>query len=215
MIQLEGLKPDAAEKALADAGLTNVVPDKPETKKGCDGTIVAQTPLEGTTVKPNDKVTYTVCAAPDPVRVPNNLVGTSASSAESRLRELGLVPKIVRVDDAAKKDEVLEVAKAGDEVDPGTEITVKVSNAELVKVPDVENETFETAQALLEREGLIAEPVFVLVDGEPGTVIKQLTKAGKEVKRNSKVQLQVIQEVDPDPSISASAGTGEGGGEGE
>jgi beta-lactam-binding protein with PASTA domain len=55
----------------------------------------------------------------------------------------------------------------------------------------------------------------VLVDGEPGTVIKQLTKAGKEVKRNSKVQLQVIQEVDPNPSTSTSAGTGEGGGEGE
>jgi beta-lactam-binding protein with PASTA domain/predicted Ser/Thr protein kinase len=215
MIQLEGLKPDAAEKALADAGLTNVEPEKPQTKKGCDGTIVAQTPLEGTTMKLSDKVTYTVCTAPDPVTVPGDLVGTSASSAESRLRGLGLVPKIVRVDDAAKKDEVLEVENAGDEVDPGTEITVKVSNAELVKVPDVENETFETAQALLEREGLIAEPVFVLVDGEPGTVIKQLTKAGKEVKRNSKVQLQVIQEVDPNPSTSTSAGTGEGGGEGE
>ena len=83
-----------------------------------------------------DKITYTVCAAPDPVTVPKDLIGNTASSAEARLRELGLIPETRSVDDAAKKDEVLEVEKAGEKVDPGTEITLTVSNGELVEVPD-------------------------------------------------------------------------------
>ncbi|WP_433792859.1 Stk1 family PASTA domain-containing Ser/Thr kinase [Actinoplanes sp. CA-252034] len=215
MPNLDGMKPAEAEAELTRLGLTNFTAQTPDTKNDCDGTVVDQDPEKGATVEKTAKVSYKVCNAPDPVEVPGDLVGGPASTAESRLTSLGLKADIQPVNSSAEKDRVLSVEKAGSQVDPGTTITVKVSNNALVKVPDVENKPFDGAQALLEAQDLIAEPSFVQADGVPGTVISQDVKAGKEVKRNTKVKLTVIGEPDPNPSTSTSTGTGEGGGEEE
>ncbi|MEU8658616.1 Stk1 family PASTA domain-containing Ser/Thr kinase [Actinoplanes philippinensis] len=215
MPDLFGKKPAEAEAELTRLGLTNFTAQKPDTKNDCDGTVVQQDPGKGATVEKTAKVSYKVCNAPDPVTVPDDLVNGPLSTAQSRLTSLGLVVDVQRVNSSSEKDRVLDVEKAGSQVDPGTTITVKVSNNALVQVPDVENKPFEGAQALLEAQDLIAEPSFVQADGVPGTVIRQLTEAGKEVKRNSTVKLQVIAEVDPKPSNSESTGTGDGGGEGQ
>ncbi|MFC4066066.1 Stk1 family PASTA domain-containing Ser/Thr kinase [Actinoplanes subglobosus] len=209
MPDLEGMKPEEAEAELKRVGLTNYTAQKPDTKKDCDGTVVSQSPSKGATVELTAEVTYKVCNAPDPVTVPKDLVGGTASAAEARLTSLGLTADIQSVNSSAEKDRVLSVEKAGDKVDPGTTITVKVSNNSLVKVPDVEGKPLVGAQALLEAQDLIADPVFVQADGEPGTVIGQSVQADKEVKRNTTIQLQVIAEVDPNPSVSESAGTGD------
>ncbi|GIE80973.1 serine/threonine protein kinase [Actinoplanes philippinensis] len=213
MPDLKGLKPAEAEAELTRVGLTQFTAQAPETKNDCDGTVVGQDPGKGATVEKTAKVSYKVCNAPDPVEVPKDLIGGTANAAEARLTSLGLRADIQSVNSSAEKDRVLDVEKAGSEVDPGTTITVKVSNNALVKVPDVENKPFEGAQALLEAQDLIAEPSFVQADGVPGTVISQDIKPNKEVKRNTKVKLTVIGEPDPNPDPSSSSGTGEGGGE--
>jgi hypothetical protein len=212
MPKLEGLTPAEVEAELTRVGLTNAKPLPPDTKNDCDGTVVEQDPEVGTNVTATDPVTYKVCNAPDPVSVPNDLVGSPLSAAQSRLTSLGLEIKVERVNSSAEKDRVLKVEKAGSKVDPGTTITVTVSNNALVKVPPVEGKSLEAAQALLEAADLIADPQFVQADGEPGTVISQGTKSGKEVERNTTIKLTVIAEVDPNPSTSESTGTGEGGG---
>jgi beta-lactam-binding protein with PASTA domain/predicted Ser/Thr protein kinase len=213
MPRLEGLTPAEAEAELTRVGLTNATPLPPDTKNDCDGTVVDQDPKPGANVTATDPVKYKVCNAPDPVRVPNDLLGSPLSAAQSRLTNLGLKVNVDRVNSSSEKDRVLKVEKAGDEVDPGTTITVTVSNNALVKVPPVEGKSLEAAQALLEAADLVADPQFVQADGEPGTVITQGTKAGKEVERNSTIKLTVIAEPDPNPSTSESTGTGEGGGD--
>jgi beta-lactam-binding protein with PASTA domain/predicted Ser/Thr protein kinase len=214
MPKLVGLTGEEAQAELERVGLKTYTASA-ETKKDCTGTVSDQSPDSGTTVQLTQAVTYKVCNPLAAVKVPNDLQGVSAGAAEARLSSLGLNPKIQRVNSTAEKDRVLEVEKAGQEVAPDTTITVKVSNNALVKVPEVENKSFDAAQALLESQDLIAEQILVQADGVPGTVIKQLTEAGKEVKRNSKVQLQVIADTGtPDPSGSASAGPGTGAGTG-
>jgi serine/threonine-protein kinase len=214
MPKLQGLTPKEAQAELERVGLKTYTASD-ENKKDCTGTVTEQNPGPGTTVALTQPVTFKVCNPLAAVTVPNDLQGVSAGNAEARLSSLGLTPKIQRVNSTAEKDRVLEVEKAGQKVDPGTTITIKVSNNALVKVPDVENKSFDAAQALLESQDLIAEQIDVQADGTPGTVIKQLTEAGKEVKRNSKVQLQVIVEAgNPEPSGSASAGPGGGAGTG-
>jgi beta-lactam-binding protein with PASTA domain/predicted Ser/Thr protein kinase len=213
MPKLEGLTPAEVEAELTRVGLTKATALPPDTKNDCDGTVVAQDPKAGATVTATDPVTYKVCNAPKPVEVPDDLEGSPLSTAQSRLTNLGLKVDVNRVNSSSEKDRVLKVEKAGDQVDPGTTITVTVSNNNLVKVPPVEEKSLEAAQALLEAVDLIADPQFVQADGEPGTVISQGTKAGKEVERNTTIKLTVIGEPNPDPSTSESTGTGEGGGE--
>ncbi|BEL10573.1 Stk1 family PASTA domain-containing Ser/Thr kinase [Actinoplanes sichuanensis] len=213
MPKLEGLTPQQAQAELTRLGLTNVKAQTPDTDKDCDGTVTDQNPDPGTNLTATDPVTYKVCNAPKPVQVPEGLIGSPLSAVQAQLTSLGLEVEVQRIDSASEKDRVLKVEKAGQEVDLGTQITVTVSNNALVKVPLVENKSLEAAQALLEASDLVADPQFVQADGDPGTVISQGTKAGKEVARNSTIKLTVIAEPDPNPSTSESTGTGEGGGD--
>ncbi|MEU4156190.1 Stk1 family PASTA domain-containing Ser/Thr kinase [Actinoplanes sp. NPDC026670] len=213
MPKLIGLTPQQVQAELTRVGLTNAKPLPPDTDKDCDGTVTDQDPTAGANVTATDPVTYKVCNAPEPVEVPEGLIGSPLSAVEAQLTSLGLEVDVQRIDSASEKDRVLKVEKAGQKVDRGTQITVTVSNNALVKVPLVENKSLEAAQALLEASDLVADPQFVQADGEPGTVITQGTKAGKEVERNSTIKLTVIADPDPNPSTSESTGTGEGGGD--
>jgi beta-lactam-binding protein with PASTA domain/predicted Ser/Thr protein kinase len=213
MPKLEGLTPQEVQAELARVGMANAKALPPDTDKDCDGTVIKQDPAPGANVTASDPVTYKVCNAPKPVQVPEGLIGSPLSAVEAQLTSLGLKVDVERVNSSSEKDRVLKVEKAGQEVEPETTITVTVSNNALVKVPLVENKSLEAAQALLEASDLVADPQFVQADGEPGTVITQGTKAGKEVERNSTIKLTVIADPDPNPSTSESTGTGEGGGD--
>ncbi|GAA0427420.1 serine/threonine protein kinase [Actinoplanes capillaceus] len=207
MPTLVDLTLDQANAELARVGLTNVVPKKPTTGEDCTGKIVDQDPQPGTTTELTQQVTYQVCNKPDEVPVPENLVGGTSASAKKTLEGLGLEVDFRSVDSVAEKGQVIEVESEGEKVPPGTTITVKVSNNNLVIVPDVLNRSQETAEALLEENFLTFDVVFVQADGEPGTVISQDPKAGKKVKKNTQVKLQVIAEADPNPSGSPSPDT--------
>ncbi|MCO8276533.1 Stk1 family PASTA domain-containing Ser/Thr kinase [Actinoplanes sp. TRM 88003] len=214
---------DAVE-ALEAAGIKNHSADAPQFESGCKGTVVKQDPGKGKTVGATDQVSYQLCLKPEQVEVPNNLVGSTRESAQSALRGLGLKVDPQDIDSLKPIGIVVDVEKAGRDVDPGTEITIKVSNGRLVKVPDVVGKNLATAQGILEERGQFNVNQIDVQDpnGVPGTVVEQTPKANATAEKGDRVTLSVIAEPDdpgteptPDPTdTEPPGGTGNGGGTG-
>ena len=219
MPQLEGLTNQEAAKALQQAGILKVTPEPPEFKSGCDGTVVKQDPAVGQPVGAEQTVSYQLCQKPEKVEVPDNLEGSTREAATNQLKSLGLRVDIKETASLKQAGIVLEVEKAGREVDPGTEITVQVSNGRLVKVPDVVGKSAATAQGALDNAGQFNVTIQEVEDpnGQPGTVVAQTPKAGSTAEKGDKVTISVIVEPDPGSSEPTDPGTespGNGGGTG-
>nr|WP_221380898.1 Stk1 family PASTA domain-containing Ser/Thr kinase [Actinoplanes polyasparticus] len=221
MPDLVGMTNAEAVKALQAAGITNSSSDAPEFRSDCKGTVVKQEPGKGATVGANDPVSYQLCQKPDKVEVPN-LVGSTRESAQTQLRGLGFKVDPQEVDSLKQAGIVVEVEKEGREVDPGTEITIKVSNGRLVKVPDVVGKSLANAQGVLENAGQFNVNTVDVQDpnGEPGTVIEQTPKANTTAEKGDRVTLSVVAEPDDpgtdptDPTQTETPGNGDGGGTG-
>ncbi|MBG0560525.1 Stk1 family PASTA domain-containing Ser/Thr kinase [Actinoplanes aureus] len=213
MPTLVGLTADEAKAELAKVQLTGQ-PQDPTVDKDCDGKIIAQDPQQGAAVEPNQTVSYTVCNAPEPVEVPEGLDGGTQAAAEAALRDRGLKPVIREVNSAQPKGQVLKVEKEGQEVDPGTEITVEVSRGNLVEVPNLVGKSVEVASALLEEKGLTPSTELATngEQGSPGQVVKQSVKAGKKVEKGETVVLTIVGE-ETDPSTPPSGDPSEPPGE--
>ncbi|WP_250000620.1 Stk1 family PASTA domain-containing Ser/Thr kinase [Actinoplanes sp. M2I2] len=219
MPDLSGKTDAEAVRALAGAGITEYDADSPEFRSDCKGTVIKQVPKAGSQVGADDKVTYQLCQKPERVEVPN-LVGSTKESAQSQLRGLGFKVDPQDVDSTKPPGIVTEVEKAGREVDPGTTITIKVSNGRLVKVPDVVGKPQGTAVGILENAGQFnVSFTEVEGEGEPGTVTEQTPRANTVAEKGDQVTLTVIVqpdepgETDPtDPTETESPGTGNGGG---
>jgi serine/threonine-protein kinase len=218
-------KTDAqARAALTAQGLTNISPGNPETKDGCDGKVTSQDPVPNAQVEKTATVSFTLCLAPEQVTVPD-LVGYTKESADSALRANNLVAKFREVKSAKPFNQVVAVEKVGKKVDPGSEITVSVSNAKVVQVPDVVGQSEEVARALLEERGSFNVNVETVVDPtkEPGTVSSQNPKANANAEKGDKVTITVVAEdpnqpsdsPSPDPDDTATPGPGGGNGGGD
>jgi eukaryotic-like serine/threonine-protein kinase len=183
----------AAEQELVSQRL-RVTLGAPFKSAECEaGHVTEQNPAATTQVDPNTTVSLTVCAAPDDVVVPNNLVGAPKATADSTLKSLGFKPKFQEVDSVEDKDEVIEVQFAGQPKPPGTEIVVKISKSNLVRVPSVIDLTQDAAEALLGNAKLEVQ----VVDGdqvpadEAGKVSNQSPAADKVVREGTKVTIWV------------------------
>jgi eukaryotic-like serine/threonine-protein kinase len=206
-----------ARAKLTAAGFTLVnVGDSVETKDcGDKPTVVKQTPASTEQLAVDQPVTLQLCSSPEQVRVPTNLVGGTQQAAEDALERVNLKVDIDEVDSASEAGKVLKVESEGEQVDPGSTITVTVSRGNLVEVPDVTNQSLEAARAVLNNRGF--ENISVQQSneaGEPGTVIQQTPKGGDKKSKNTKITLTVIAEQEPDPSDSASPDPTDGGGDG-
>lgn len=96
---------------------------------------------------------------------------------------------------------------AGKSVEPGTSITVKVSDNSQVEVPEVTGLSQEIAQDRLEQAGLNFSIETIQAEGNPGDVAKQSVAKGKKVDKGSTVVLSVIGEpVEESPSPDPSTG---------
>lgn len=134
---------DDAEKALADAGLTNVgveTKDDPDTAK--DKVIETNPPI-GTEVGRDTTVTLVVGSGK--TVVPDDQVGRDWSLASNALANAGLNPKRVDVESDKTPGTVLSVAKEGEKVDIGTEIKVEVATSPAPK-PTTETVTTTVIQ---------------------------------------------------------------------
>jgi serine/threonine-protein kinase len=154
-------------------------------------------------------VTYTLCKAPDKVTVPKNLVGGTKDAADDALKAIDLEPEFDEVDSAQPEGRVVEVEKAGQQVEVGTKITVKISRGNLVEVPNVVGQSQVAAEALLRASQFEVRVDLVDQDGEPGTVVDQNPPAKKTRPKGSTVTIQVIDQQQPNPDDTNTPDPGE------
>jgi beta-lactam-binding protein with PASTA domain/predicted Ser/Thr protein kinase len=217
MPKLTGLSEAEAKTKLTNAGFTSFTAGAPVTTDNCDNKVQKQNPAPNTSIRVDQPVSYTLCKSPDKTQVPGNLVGATKDAAQAALETAHLVPDFQYVSNAAQADTVVSVEKEGQQVDPGTTITVKVSKGDRVSVPSVVGDSQDVASGILSAQGFNVSTEIVQEPGTPGTVVRQ-TPAGKsKATKGSRVTIFVI-DPNPTPSDSQSPSpgdtstTGSGGG---
>jgi serine/threonine-protein kinase len=220
MPNLIGKSQDDAQAALTQQKFTNFAAGDAVESNDCEDPVVAkQSVTAGTTIPVNQQITFQMCKAPDKVSVPTDLVGSSQAAAENRLAGLNLKTDINNVDSDRPKGTVTAVEKAGQQVDPGTTITLSISRGNLVPVPNVVNQTEDIARATLEGAGFKVKSVDDDNPGPiPGLVTAQDPGANTKLAKGKTVTITVTPEPNPgnsgtpDPTGSTPSGNGAGNG---
>jgi eukaryotic-like serine/threonine-protein kinase len=186
----------------------------PIEKENCDTpTVQKQTPAAGTQVQANQAVTYQLCKAPDKVTVPD-LVGFTKEAAAAALEKQDLKADFKNVDSDRPVNTVTKVDKVGEQVDPGTTISVSISRGNLVPVPNVVGQTQEDAIQALQQAGLNANVKQGDPSPTPGIVSSQDPGQGKKLAKGKSVTIVVTVEPNPDESETPTPGTTTPGGNG-
>lgn len=121
---LVGMTVDGAEKALYDAGATNLTVTY-QASTETEGTVIAVSPDVGSAFVSTDSIALTVAQA---YAVPA-VVGKSLSDAQAAIEAAGYVSAVSYADSDAKDDVVISTnPTAGTRLDPGSTITLTVPN---------------------------------------------------------------------------------------
>ena len=150
---LTDLTPQEAAAELEKAGLKlndDLQRDTSDTIE--DGKIMSQNPAGGTQIAKGSKVSVTVSTGKEKVKVPA-MRGMDIAQVESTFESLGLKTTRVDVDSSRPEGEVLAIAGEGTEVERETTIELRVSNGQMVKLPDLAGNTREQAQQILRDMG--------------------------------------------------------------
>jgi beta-lactam-binding protein with PASTA domain/predicted Ser/Thr protein kinase len=221
--KVTNLSESDARDRLTAAGFQDVVVGDPEETNDCKNKVEKQSPSANESVPVNTRVTLTLCTSPELTQVPSDLVGRSREAAESALRAAKLDPVFEEVSNEAEAGRVVSVEKAGQQVKPGTNITVKISKGNLFEVPNVVGESEETARALLRNAGFTnINTDETNQEGTPGEVVSQTPAAKQKRSKNTQITLTVIAADVPDPNDSGTPDPdgstppgGDGGGTGD
>jgi serine/threonine-protein kinase len=196
-----GMSQVNAAATLAKAGLEVDTKDEVNPDEAV-GTVLRQNPEAGKEVDAGTTVTLTVAAGSNTVKVPDLGVGIMMQdTAVSLLNNMDLVAKAQAIDSTLPGGTVVDQnPKGGTEVEPGSSVTIYISNAPVVntvKVPAVAalGLTEAQAKARLAQYGLKAKVVDQETpDFKPGLCIYQDPAAGVEVKIGSTVQIWIARE---------------------
>jgi eukaryotic-like serine/threonine-protein kinase len=187
-----GQSSDEARKEAVARGLlvrTEAVPAEDPA-----GTVVAQRPEPGTLLAAGRPVTLEVSAGPPPVGVPG-VVGRSEADARAVLEAAGFQVSSTRhTDEEIPAGQVAAQEPAeGDEVDPGAQISLQVSDGpKPVVVPNVVGKDYDNASGALRARRLEVKRTDAYSDSmEAGKVISQDPVPGEEVLRGSTVKVVV------------------------
>ncbi|GAA2495796.1 Stk1 family PASTA domain-containing Ser/Thr kinase [Winogradskya humida] len=207
--KVTGLSEGDAKTALTQAGFTNVSVGDSIPKQDCKETVERQTPVESTAVPLDQQITIQVCSPPEQIRVPSGLKGSTQSVAVEAIESKGLKTDIAEKDSSSASGTVIDVEKEGENVDPGTTITITVSRGNLVAIPDVKGQTEDSAKAVLKSFGFTNVTTEESnEDGTPGTVVSQSPSANSKKSKSTKIVLTVIAEKEPEPSDPPSSDPG-------
>ncbi|GGK94772.1 Stk1 family PASTA domain-containing Ser/Thr kinase [Mangrovihabitans endophyticus] len=219
MPKVTGLSEDDARSELEKSNFDKISVGTPIETDDCDDKVEKQSPTAGTQIRVDQPVSFQMCTSPELTRVPTGLEGSTRDAAEQALKDANLDPEFDEVSSTEPEDRVLDVEKAGEQVPPGTNITVKVSRGNLAEVPNVVGKSEEVATALLQNAGFEVNSKTVEQDGGiPGTVSKQDPSAKEKVERGKTVTISVITAPEPEPTETESSspseppGPGDGGG---
>ncbi len=188
---VKDLDRDLAIAQIEDVGLEAEVKEQPSTEIE-EGKVIDQNPEEGTRVEQGSTVTITVSTGPKEVEVPR-IVGLTYEDAVDALNDVNLDPR--RVDVFSQKPVGQVTAQdpgAGEQVDEGTEVEVRVSKGvREVEVPDVVGQSESSARSELEAAGFEVAVTEAPSDTAEGLVASQTPSAGSQAGEGSTVTITV------------------------
>jgi eukaryotic-like serine/threonine-protein kinase len=162
------------------------------------GEVAGQSPRPGVMADEGSTVTINVSAGPGQETIPD-VSGQPRAQAEDQLTELGFDVKVEQVfSDTVPKGRAIDTSPPqGTLAERGTSVTLNVSKGpEQVQVPDVTGETEDNARSAVEGAGLrVGKVTEQESEQESGTVIAQSPAAGKNVAKNSPVDITVAKGV--------------------
>ena len=189
---VEGIERDLAVQRIEDADLEAEIVEQASTEEELN-IVIEQSPREGTQVSRGSTVTITVGTGPRQVMVPR-LVGLTYEEAVDALNEVGLEPRRTNVFSQRPEGTVSgQNPKAGEQVDEGTEVEVRVSQGpRVVEVPDVLDQSESSAVAELEGAGFEVQSAEAPSDTTPaGLVSAQSPGPGELAAPGSTVQITI------------------------
>lgn len=155
--------------------------------------VIRQDPRGGIKADEGSTITLFVSDGPGEARVPS-VEGLPKDEAVEELNEAGFT---VTIDEKSstefdRGDAIRTVPAGGELADRGSRIRLFVSTGpEKVEVPDVTGATERSAEARLERAGLLVDVEEQEADAPEGTVIRQDPAGGSEVDEGSRVVITV------------------------
>lgn len=208
-----GLTEDEAADELDAAGFQVSVDERPSEKD--EGEVIKQDPKARERLEEGETVTITVSSGVRQVEVPD-VEGLKLNEARELIEDEGLKVEITPVanDDIDENEVISQTPPAGTEVDVESTVELEVSSGpEAVLVPDVINQSEESAVAELERVGLtVTVDTAPSNDVDEGLVIAQEPDPGTEVDPGDEVLILVSEGPEPQPMPNV---IGQDGGEAE
>ena len=185
-----GLSEDEAREELEAAGFEVEAETRPSTKD--EGEVIKQDPKAGKRLEEGETVTIVVSSGVEQVEVPD-VEGLDIAEARAAIKAEGLeVGQVTRVESEEEEGIVLEQdPPAGTEVDVDSAIDLEVATSPVVVVPDVINQSEDSAIAELDRVGLVAEVNTAPSDVDEGLVIDQEPAPGSELEPGDTVVILV------------------------
>ena len=175
-----GESAEAAQEEIEAAGFEVVLDEQIAESSDAEGldTVTDQDPAGGEELEEGSEVTLTVLRAPEPVTVPD-VTGDHVDEATAELESENLKVETEEQISSAPAGEVLgQNPEGGEEVDPGTTVTLTVSAGGEADVPDVRGMDVATASERLEQAGFAVEVRYGSGGDTRGVVYEQNPSAG-------------------------------------
>jgi eukaryotic-like serine/threonine-protein kinase len=187
-----GLERKLAVKKIEDEGFQADVQTGVGTAED-RGKVIDQNPDGGTRIEKGSTVRILVSVGPEQVEVPE-VVGKPLDEATQTLANAGFrwTTKRVFSPDAPEGEVTKQNPKPGEQAEKGATIALTVSKGqELAVVPDVLQQTRQSAESELRSAGFVAEAVLVDSDSPQGLVVAQDPDPGTERPKGDTVQISV------------------------
>jgi serine/threonine protein kinase/beta-lactam-binding protein with PASTA domain len=187
-----GLERKLAVKKIEDEGFQADVQTGVGTAED-RGKVIDQNPDGGTRIEKGSTVRILVSVGPEQVEVPE-VVGKPLDEATQTLANAGFrwTTKRVFSPDAPEGEVTKQNPKPGEQAEKGATIALTVSKGqELAAVPDVLQQTRQSAESELRSAGFVAEAVLVDSDSPQGLVVAQDPDPGTERPKGETVQISV------------------------
>ncbi len=167
------------------------------------GDIISTDPAAGTQVDKGAKIDYVLSSGPEAVQVPD-LIGKSEDEAKEALEGVGLKLSSVSEVESSEQEEGRVVSSnpsSGDQVEPGSEVSVEVASGKVV-VPNVVTLPVGEAYKILSDLGFDVDATKFVESTEraDGEVVAQNVPPNKAVKRGAKIRLTIAKAA-TDPTL--------------
>jgi beta-lactam-binding protein with PASTA domain/predicted Ser/Thr protein kinase len=162
--------------------------------------VVAQKPEAGSNVALDGAVKITLGSGPEQIRIPN-VVGQTLDVAQPNIEGAGFKVQVENIDSGKPKGEVVSTdPTGGSAAAKGATVKIRVSNGNMVTMPNLNNQSVSQALDSLRRAGwtgsssqLVQHPEATLETDQVGKVVTQAQPAGSEISKTSTISVGIGQ----------------------